>query len=319
MTEMPIAARDRHAAAAAAARALAGALLILLLTVAVAAAVSTLTGCASEAPSEESGGGQAVTCDADDVIVVASALCSEPYEQATSTSQSGFTVELLRLIGDAADREVKFAKAVNHKDSDQNITAGLPEDVAAKVVAGEADLGASSLTTADSLEGVVFSDPYLHADFAVLTKMDTGHDDLASIQGDGIVVAVQNDPAIAAWVAENLPHAEVVTFDAGVDALMELNSERAQAAIVDEPRFRRYIKVKEPHLQAVDTIPADKDYAFVVAAGNDELLAVVNEALAQLKRDGSYDELCESWFGDAPKAGTATRPAPEAVQDSTGA
>ncbi|WP_288070352.1 hypothetical protein [Adlercreutzia caecimuris] len=70
------------------------------------------------------------------MLVVASALNSEPYEQATSTSQIGFTVELLRLVGECADLDVQFAKAVNHKDADQNITPGRPEDAAAKVAAG---------------------------------------------------------------------------------------------------------------------------------------------------------------------------------------
>lgn len=319
MTEMPLAARDRRATAASAARALAGALAALLVALAFAVLASSLTGCASEEPSageeKAAASGEAPA----DAIVVASALNSEPYEQATSTNQIGFTVELLRLIGEQAGLEVRFNKAVNHKDADQNISAGLPEDVAAKVAEGDANLGASSITTDEALSGVAFTDPYLHADYAVLTKMDTGYDDLASIQGQDIVVAVQSDPAIAAWVSDNLPAAEVVTFDAGVDALMELNSERAQAAIVDEPRFRRYIKVKEPHLQAVETIASDKDYAFVVAEGNGELLGKVNDALAALKADGSYDELYESWFGDAPEAGTATRPAAESVQDSTGA
>lgn len=319
MTEMPLAARDRRATAASAARALAGALAALLVALAFAVLASSLTGCASE---ESSAGEEKAAASGEapaDAIVVASALNSEPYEQATSTNQIGFTVELLRLIGEQSGLEVRFNKAVNHKDADQNISAGLPEDVAAKVAEGDANLGASSITTDEVLSGVAFTDPYLHADYAVLTKMDTGYDDLASIQGQGIVVAVQSDPAIAAWVSDNLPAAEVVTFDAGVDALMELNSERAQAAIVDEPRFRRYIKVKEPHLQAVETIASDKDYAFVVAEGNGELLGKVNDALAALKADGSYDELYESWFGDAPEAGTATRPAAESVQDSTGA
>ncbi len=319
MTEMPLAARDRRATAASAARALAGALAALLVALAFAVLASSLTGCASEEPSAGEEKAAASGKAPADAIVVASALNSEPYEQATSTNQIGFTVELLRLIGERAGLEVRFNKAVNHKDADQNISAGLPEDVAAKVAEGDANLGASSITTDEALSGVAFTDPYLHADYAVLTKMDTGYDDLASIQGQGIVVAVQSDPAIAAWVSDNLPAAEVVTFDAGVDALMELNSERAQAAIVDEPRFRRYIKVKEPHLQAVETIASDKDYAFVVAEGNGELLGKVNDALAALKADGSYDELYESWFGDAPEAGTATRPAAESVQDSTGA
>lgn len=314
----------RRPATAGAARALVGALAALVLAVALAAAASVLTGCSSEGAdspataADDAAVAGAPTAEAG-VLRVASALNSEPYEQATSTSQIGFTVELLKQVGERAGLDVQFAKAVNHKDADQNITPGQPEDVATKVAAGEADLGASSISADAALEGVMFTEPYLHADYAVLTKMDTGYDDLASIQGGGIVVAVQNDEAIAAWVAENLPEAEVVAFDDGIDALMELNSERAQAAIVDEPRFRRYIKVKEPHFQAVETVASTKDYAFVVAAGNDELAAMVNDALVQMKADGSYDALCEEWFGDAPEAGTATRPAGEAVQDSTGA
>ena len=86
---------------------------------------------------------------------------------------------------------------------------------------------------------------------------------------------------------------------------MELNSERAQAAIVDEPRFRRYVQVKEPHLQAVELVASDKDYAFAVAAGNEALLTAVNEALTALRADGSYDALYDSWFGDAGIANEA--------------
>ena len=74
------------------------------------------------------------------MLVVASALNSEPYEQATSTNQIGFIVKLLRLVGERAGLDVQFAKAVNHKDADQNITPGRPEDVAAKMAAGNETL-----------------------------------------------------------------------------------------------------------------------------------------------------------------------------------
>ncbi len=326
MTDLSLSARTRRVPLGAALRAAGAAVLALAFTVALAVCLSALTGCSSdEASSAQTGGEKATegapTAEAG-VLMVASALNSEPYEQATSTSQIGFTVELLRLVGERAGLDVQFAKAVNHKDADQNITPGRPEDVAAKVAAGEADLGASSIPADAALEGVALSEPYLHADYAV----DTGHDDLASIQDAGTVVAVQNDAAIAAWVAENLPEAEVVAFEDGIDALMELNSERAQAAIVDEPRFRRYVQVKEPHLQAVELVASDKDYAFAVAAGNEALLTAVNEALTALRADGSYDALYDSWFGDAGIANEAaasrekgTGNAPEAVQDSTGA
>ena len=280
MTDLSLSARTRRVPLGAALRAAGAAVLALAFTVALAVCLSALTGCSSdEASSAQTGGEKATegapTAEAG-VLMVASALNSEPYEQATSTSQIGFTVELLRLVGERAGLDVQFAKAVNHKDADQNITPGRPEDVAAKVAAGEADLGASSIPADAALEGVALSEPYLHADYAVVTKMDTGHDDLASI--------------------------------------------------VDEPRFRRYVQVKEPHLQAVELVASDKDYAFAVAAGNEALLTAVNEALTALRADGSYDALYDSWFGDAGIANEAaasrekgTGNAPEAVQDSTGA
>ena len=124
----------------AALRAALAAVLALVAAVALAACVSVLTGCSSDEPSSAGSGAKAAAEGAataePGVLVVASALNSEPYEQATSTSQIGFTVELLRLVGERAGLDVQFAKAVSHRDADQNITPGRPEDVAAKVAAG---------------------------------------------------------------------------------------------------------------------------------------------------------------------------------------
>ncbi|WP_296012064.1 ABC transporter substrate-binding protein [uncultured Adlercreutzia sp.] len=323
MTEMPLAARDRRATAASALRALLGALLALAAAVAFAAAASVLTGCASDA-GEESAAVEAAAQDdgaaaaVPEVLVVASTLSHDPYEQETSTSQNGFTIDLVKLLGEKAGVAVEFGSAVNHKDEKQNITEGEPADVAAKVAAGEADLGASTLKVDEPLEGVAFTEAYLAADLVLVTKMDTGHDEVASLEGDGVRIAVSGDDA-AAWVAENFPAAEVVMCANDIDALIEVNSELSQGAVVDEPVHRRYIKVKEPHLQALETVPVTRTYGFAVASGNTALLEALNAALAEARSDGSYDELYEKWFGDAPEAGTATRAKPESVQDSTGA
>lgn len=321
MTELPVGARDRRATAASALRALAAALVLGAL-----AAVLLLAGCsdngdaktASSADSSEPAERTAAGTNEPGVLYVASALNNDPYEQETATSQNGFTVDLLKLIGERAGLEVEFGHAVNHKAEDQSITEGTPADVAARVAAGDADLGASSIPASEAFEGVTFTEPYLHADWALITKDSTGYDDAASLEGASVKVAVSSDEA-AAWVAERFPEAEVLSFDHDLDAMMEVNSERAQAAVVDEPRLKRYVKVKEPHLQIVETTPLAVDYAFVVSADNTALAEAVNEALAQIQADGSYDELYESWFGEAPAYGSATRNAPEAVDDSTGA
>ena len=126
MTDLSLSARTRRVPLGAALRAAGAAVLALAFTVALAVCLSALTGCSSdEASSAQTGGEKATegapTAEAG-VLMVASALNSEPYEQATSTSQIGFTVELLRLVGERAGLDVQFAKAVNHKDADQNIT-----------------------------------------------------------------------------------------------------------------------------------------------------------------------------------------------------
>ncbi len=140
MTDLSLSAPGRRVPLGAALRAALAVVLALVAAVALAACVSVLTGCSSdEAASMRSGVEAAVEGAATDEsggLVVASALNSEPYEQATSTNQIGFIVKLLRLVGERAGLDVQFAKAVNHKDADQNITPGRPEDVAAKVAAG---------------------------------------------------------------------------------------------------------------------------------------------------------------------------------------
>lgn len=325
MTNVSFAARDSRTGVVFGATVLRAA--VTLLSLCALAATFMLASCSSDGEGNAADGSaspmpadatEAATTLEPGVLTVASALNHEPYEQATSTSQNGFTIDLLNLLGEKAGLSVKFGKAVNHKDEDQNITEGTSADVAAKVAEGSADLGASTMRRDEPLEGVAFTDKYLVANLVVVTKMNTGHNEMTSLEGDGVKVAVSGDDA-AAWAAENLPNAEVAVVSNDIDALIEVNSELAQAAVVDEPLYRRYIKVKEPHLQALETTPLMREYGFAVAADNTALLAAMNEALATAQADGSYDELYEKWFGDAPEAGTATRPAPEAVQDSTGA
>ena len=42
-------------------------------------------------------------------------------------------------------------------------------------------------------------------------------------------------------------------------------------------------------------------YGIGFAQGNETLVKQVNEALAQMRKDGSYAKLYEKWFGFAPK------------------
>src|SRR5699024_3324024 len=44
-----------------------------------------------------------------------------------------------------------------------------------------------------------------------------------------------------------------------------------------------------------------QDYGIAVAQGNDDLVAAMNDALAEMIDDGTYSDIYEEWFGSEPE------------------
>ena len=53
-------------------------------------------------------------------------------------------------------------------------------------------------------------------------------------------------------------------------------------------------------MEIVEEIQTDELYGFAVAPDNDALREAINEALAELKEDGTVDELYEKYFSTTP-------------------
>jgi len=52
-------------------------------------------------------------------------------------------------------------------------------------------------------------------------------------------------------------------------------------------------------VKVVATIPTGEQYGFVVAKENTELQGQINDGLAAVKDDGTFDEIYESYFPNA--------------------
>jgi len=57
---------------------------------------------------------------------------------------------------------------------------------------------------------------------------------------------------------------------------------------------------------------APEQYGLAVKKGNTELLAKLNKGLADIKADGTYNQIYAKYFGAAPGAAAASAPAPAA-------
>ena len=59
-------------------------------------------------------------------------------------------------------------------------------------------------------------------------------------------------------------------------------------------------------VKTIDISLTDEQYAFGVDKTNDELLKQTNEYIAQIKEDGTLDDICEHYFGDGTPVGVTS-------------
>lgn len=269
-----------------------------LRTVAVLALVLLLfAACGEEAADVTSaGGGDETEMDhefstlEEGVLKVGSCLDYKPFEyfEKGSKEPTGFDVELTEAIAQHLGLEVEWVKA----NFDTIFTA---------VAANDFDMVAAASTITPEREQVVdFSDGYYNARQALTVASDSeimSTDDV----GEGHVVGVQRGTTGKSWAEENLvpQGAELKTFQEAPDAFTDLESGGVDAVINDEPSSIAEVEGRSG-LEIVEAIDTNELYGFAFSKDNPELRDAVNEALAAVIADGTYEQLFTKYFPDLP-------------------
>ena len=79
---------------------------------------------------------------------------------------------------------------------------------------------------------------------------------------------------------------------------MELERGGVDAVVNDHPVTAYYLKVNsDTNVKMVgDIFSADDQYGIAVKKDNTQLLNDLNEGLAKIKEDGTYDDIYSKWF-----------------------
>jgi polar amino acid transport system substrate-binding protein len=218
-------------------------------------------------------------------------VCSDvPYppfefeDDEAPSGYSGFDIDLVQEIADRLDLELVVQEA-----GFEGIQSG------ASLTAGQCDLAASAITiNEERAQNVNFSDPYYDAEqsLIVLTDSDvTGLDDL-----EGESLGVQGQTTGADFAEENAPDgAQVVEFDQGPDIYTGMLAGQVVAGLQDLPVNLEQAEEDE-RFEVVETFETGEQYGFAAAVDDDALIDAVNEALAEMQEDGSYDEIYDRYF-----------------------
>jgi polar amino acid transport system substrate-binding protein len=270
-------------------------LLSLMLALALVAMMFAVAGCGGtdEEPTDE----PAAEEPAADLgtltpgkIIVGSDTAYPPFENVVDGVTVGFDVDMMNEVGKRLGYEVEF-KTYKFDALITGMQAGT-----------EFDMIASAMTIKpDRAEKVDFSDPYINSNQSLAVVNDSPIltvDDLKS----GDKVGVQSGTTGAIWAEENLvPNGiQVATFDDILAAFGALQAGDVVGVINDAPISQDIAADPARSVTVVSEIQTDEQYGFAFNKGNTALRDAVNEALAEIKADGTYVEIYKTWFGAEP-------------------
>lgn len=260
----------------------------------LAAAALALAGCAggSGSGTDSTGGdaGDEFGLVTPGTLTVCSDIPYPPFEFEDADSPSGysgFDIDLLTAIAEELGLDVAV-QAVGFDGLQSGTT----------LAAGQCDIAASAMTiTEERQANIDFSDPYYDSLQSLLVPADSG---IASIDDlGGKTVGVQQGTTGEAYTEENAPEdAEIVAFPSDGELWPALQAGNIDAILQDLPVNLEHERADSAYT-IVEEYETDEQYGFAFAKGEKTaLLEAVNEALAQLREDGTYQEIYDEYFAN---------------------
>lgn len=205
-----------------------------------------------------------------------------PYEFLRGQEIVGIDVEICKAVAVKLNRPFQ-AETV---DFDSVIPA---------VISGKADLAAAGITiTDDRRKNVDFSIPYIRTGIVVIYKKSNPFKNVDQLKGKKI--GVQSGTTSETFVLEKLGM-QPERSKSPAEAVAAMKSGRCEFVIADIDPAKNCVR-GEADLAISDFISSE-EYAVAIRKGQPELLAAINEVIAELKTSGKLDKIVEQYTKEA--------------------
>lgn len=205
----------------------------------------------------------------------------EPFEYRDGQDIVGFDIDLIKAVCDLIGKDIEIV--------DMSFDGLLPALQSKKI-----DLIIAGMTATDERKKFVnFTDTYYNSKQAILVYHDnTDVVSISNLQGKtiGVVLGFTGD-----LVASTIDNANVQRFNATSEAILGLKSKKVDAVILDYEPAKSYAKFNND-LKLLDTQLEEEEYAIAIRKSDTDLLESINNAIATLKENGTYDNLLKTYF-----------------------
>ncbi|WP_247827025.1 transporter substrate-binding domain-containing protein [Arthrobacter antioxidans] len=253
------------------------------LLAAMAAGALALSACGGGSDDAGSGEATGLNLVSEGSLTVCSDIPYPPFEYEENGEYTGFDMDLMKEIAAGMDLELSV-QDVGFDGLQSGAVLG----------ARQCDIGASAVTiTEERKANLTFSDPYYDSLQSILVPTDS---DIASIDDlAGKQVGVQQGTTGATYAAENAPEAELVQYPSDAEMYAAIQAGNVDALLQDLPVNIGH--TEDGAFTIAEELPTDEQYGFIMAkTGSEELVAAVNEQLATLRENGTYQEIYDTYF-----------------------
>ena len=169
------------------------------------------------------------------------------------------------------------------------------------VQTGSQEIAIAGVTiTEERAEIVDYSDPYYDSGLRIIVRAD--NDSVETLEDlEGLSIATRIGSTSYDFLQETLgDRADITPYPGNSDMYMALLGRNVDAAFYDAPNVSYFAQTRgEGRTKVVGPLYEGQQYGIVFHKGS-EWVEPVNEALAEMREDGTYDEIYEKWFGESP-------------------
>ncbi len=208
-----------------------------------------------------------------------------PFEYVGDDGEpDGFDVALIKAVGEKLGMEVK----VENMEFDSLVSS----------IGNRIDAAIAGMTVTDERkEQVDFSNPYYEAVQYVIVAADS---DIATADDLKNKTIGSQLGTTGMFLSEDIEGATAQTYNRAIDAVNDLVNGRVDLVIVDknpaqvfETKFEGKVKIIDGAEFGFET----EEYAIALPKGSD-MVEKVNQALDDLKADGTFDKLVAEYIGE---------------------
>lgn len=153
---------------------------------------------------------------------------------------------------------------------------------------------ATMTITEERKQQVNFSDVYFDAGQSLLVKKDSGIKGIEDLGAGTTVLAVKGSTSVDN-IKKAAPETTVLEWENYAECFIALQSGQGDAMTTDNAILLGMAS-QNPEYQLAGGAFTQEPYGIAINKGQDNFLKEVNEALAEMHQDGTYDRIFDKWF-----------------------